>query len=70
MHQRWYDTWQKNGWKNAKKKPVENKDLWVTLIELLDSHDITFHKVLGHSGNILNERADELAREGIKSVTK
>ena len=66
IHQQWYSVWQKNGWKNAKKKPVENQDLWIRLLELLKIYDVTFHKVQGHSGNIFNERADQLAQSGIK----
>ncbi len=68
MHDRWYERWQRNGWKNAKKQPVENKDLWERLLELLSQHDVEFKKVQGHAGIELNERADELARQGIKTV--
>jgi ribonuclease HI len=64
IHQRWYERWQRNGWKNAKKQPVENKDLWMRLLELLNDHEVTFHKVEGHAGVELNERADALARRG------
>lgn len=68
MHQKWYLRWERNGWKNAKKQPVENKDLWVRLLELLDGLSVKFHKVEGHAGVELNERADELARQGIKEA--
>ena len=68
MHQRWHERWQRNGWKNAKKQPVENKDLWMHLLKLLEEQDITFHKVEGHAGVEFNERADELARKGIKQI--
>lgn len=68
--QKWYINWQKNGWKNAKKEPVENRDLWEKIISYLPLHKITFHKVAGHSGDELNERADELARTGIAMVKK
>lgn len=68
--QKWYVKWQKNGWKNAKKEPVENRDLWEKIISLLSLHKVTFHKVAGHSGNELNEKADELARTGIATVKK
>ena len=70
MLQKWYVAWQRNGWKNAKKDPVENRDLWEKLITFLPLHKITFHKVAGHSGDELNERADELARLGIAGVKK
>ncbi len=68
MHQQWYVRWERNGWKNAKKQPVENKDLWMRLLELLNVLDVKFHKVEGHAGVALNERADELAQKGIKEV--
>ncbi|MBI3195559.1 MAG: ribonuclease HI [Ignavibacteriae bacterium] len=66
MNQRWYEKWQRNGWKNAHKKPVENKELWEKLLLLLNDFEVSFHKVEGHAGVELNERADELARLGIE----
>ncbi len=59
----WYKGWLKRGWRNANKKPVANKDIWEPLIELYleRSDEIDFHWVKGHSGNELNERADQLA---------
>ena len=68
MKEKWYLNWRKNGWKNAKKHPVENQDLWKRLLELADNHSIRFHKVAGHSGIKLNERADQLAQLGIQEV--
>ncbi len=68
MHDKWYLAWQKNGWKNAKKKPVENRDLWEQLLELLSRHIVRFHKVAGHTGIELNERADHLAQMGIQEL--
>jgi ribonuclease HI len=63
--QEWYKKWESNGWKNAHKKPVENRDLWERLLELMSKYNVSFHKVEGHRGVELNERADELARMGI-----
>lgn len=68
MNQQWYKKWQVNGWKNAKKKPVENRDLWERLIALIKKYRVTFLKVEGHKGVELNERADELARLGIEEL--
>lgn len=65
MNQRWYDRWRRNGWLNYRKKPVENRDLWERLLALNAKHDVTFTKVVGHTGIRLNERADELARQAI-----
>jgi ribonuclease HI len=69
IHQKWYMNWQKNGWKNAKKQPVENQDLWKRLLDLIHRHNVRFHKVTGHSGVELNERADQLAQTGIRGLT-
>ena len=58
----WLKNWVRNGWKTAAKKPVKNQDLWRQLIPLLEEHDVSFHWVKGHSGHMLNERCDVLAR--------
>lgn len=58
----WLKNWQKNGWKTAAKKPVKNQDLWRQLIPLVEKHDVDFNWVKGHSGHLLNERVDDLAR--------
>jgi len=68
FNNRWYVSWQRNGWKNSKGQPVENQDLWKRLLELLEKHDVTFIKVKGHSDNEWNNRCDELARAAIKSI--
>jgi ribonuclease HI len=70
INKKWYTAWQRNGWKNAAKKPVENRDLWEKLLGLLALYKVVFIKVTGHSGNALNERADELARQGIAKVKR
>lgn len=61
----WIQTWKRNGWKTAQKKPVKNVDLWQSLDAAREQHDITWHWVKGHAGHPENERADELAREGV-----
>lgn len=96
FRQKWYVSWQKNGWKTSKKTPVENKELWQKLLELAGKHDISFFRVKGHvnldhpntnkeqifkkfkewNGSSftyddfvyvtkMNNRADELANEGM-----
>ena len=62
---RWYERWRQNGWRNAQKKPVDNRDLWEALLAEVERHDVTWHKVAGHSGHPENDRADALARAGI-----
>ena len=74
INQKWYEKWFKNGWINSKKEPVANRELWESLFEKLDilgeNHTITFIKVKGHSGNMLNERVDRLAVLASKGEVK
>jgi ribonuclease HI len=62
---KWIFGWRRNGWKTADKKPVKNQELWQRLDEAQRRHSITWHWVKGHAGHPENERADELAREGM-----
>ena len=57
--------WKKNGWQTAQKKPVKNKDLWIKLDTLIQTHKLTWNWVKGHDGNFGNERADYLATSAI-----
>ena len=67
FNQKWIYGWLKNGWKNASKEPVKNKELWQELYELTKKHEVTFIKVKGHADNKYNNRCDELARGAIVS---
>lgn len=60
---KWVFGWQKNGWKNAAKKPVANADLWQQLVEATRRHKINWQWVRGHNGHEGNERADRLASD-------
>ena len=62
---KWIHGWKKNGWKTADKKPVKNAELWQRLDDALKLHKVSWHWVKGHAGHDDNERADELAREGM-----
>jgi ribonuclease HI len=64
----WIDNWKRNGWKTADRKPVKNADLWQRLDVARNEHDVAWHWVRGHAGNVDNERADVLARQGIADV--
>ncbi|HET7607716.1 MAG TPA: ribonuclease HI [Gammaproteobacteria bacterium] len=64
----WLPAWRARGWRTADKKPVKNQDLWEALAALAAKHDVTWHWVKGHSGHPENERADELANEGIDAM--
>ena len=48
FRERWYDSWEKNNWRNAAKKSVENQDLWKELLALVRKHHVTFYRVKGH----------------------
>jgi len=61
----WIHGWKRNGWKTADKKPVKNVELWQRLDAALGEHKVSWHWVKGHAGHPENERADELAREGM-----
>ena len=65
--QNWIDGWQRNGWKTASKKPVENQDLWKWLLTVMQPHQVTIIKVKGHADNPWNNRCDELATGQIRS---
>ena len=58
---KWYVRWQANGWRNAKKQPVANADLWKPLVELVLAGGVEFQWVKGHSGDRLNDLVDQLA---------
>jgi ribonuclease HI len=63
----WIHNWIKNNWQTSKKEDVKNKDLWLNLYELTQSHDVEWHWVKAHAGNILNEEVDALAKDAAKS---
>jgi ribonuclease HI len=65
---KWLPSWKARGWRTADKKPVKNRDLWERLDEATRAHEIEWHWLRGHAGHPGNERADELAREAIKSA--
>lgn len=71
---KWAVNWQRNGWKNTKKQPVENQDIirpCLNLLEQVNSRyrengwdQLQFFHVPGHAGIPGNEMADRLANEG------
>ena len=63
--QDWISGWKAKGWRGSDKKPVKNLDLWLTLIELTETHNVNFVKVKGHSGIEGNEEADMLAKQAV-----
>ena len=65
----WIANWKKNNWRTANRKPVKNVDLWQQLDELVQSHNVSWQWVKGHSGDPGNEAADALANKGVESLT-
>jgi ribonuclease HI len=61
----WIAGWQRNAWRNSKKEPVLNRDLWEALLEASRQHSITWKWVRGHDGHAENERCDCLARDAL-----
>ena len=66
----WIFGWKKNGWRTSNKKPVKNVELWQRLDQAAAQHTVTWEWVKGHAGHPENERADELAREGMEPFKK
>jgi ribonuclease HI len=58
--------WKKNGWRTSDKKPVKNQELWQRLETAAKVHEVKWHWLRSHVGHTENERADELAREGMQ----
>jgi ribonuclease HI len=65
----WLPNWVRRDWKTSDKKPVKNADLWQRLQAAAARHDIDWRWIKGHAGHEGNERADELANRGVKSVS-
>ncbi len=64
----WMRGWKARGWKTADKKPVKNEDLWRRLDEARARHDVSWHWVKGHAGDVHNERVDALARSACEAA--
>jgi ribonuclease HI len=62
----WIKQWRKNGWLNASKQPVKNKDLWMALDGIVTEFtSLKWEWVKGHGTDALNNKADFLAKRGI-----
>ena len=64
----WMENWKQRGWKTTARKPVKNRDLWISLDDAMARHDVDWHWVKGHSGIAGNEHADMLANEAIDKM--
>lgn len=66
---RWHQGWVRKNWRNAAGDPVKNMDLWRLVLDAAKPHQIEWLWVKGHSGNPMNERADELATKAREALT-
>jgi len=64
----WLPGWKTKNWRNSKKEPVKNKELWQLLDKQADRHTIHWQWVKGHSGHPENERVDQAAREAAETL--
>lgn len=64
----WLPNWIRRGWKTAAGDPVKNRDLWERLAVANTRHQVEWRWVRGHSGNVDNERVDQLARAAAERV--
>ena len=60
----WLPGWRIRGWKRKGGK-LANQDLWMKLDALTLFHNVEWHWVRGHSGNVNNEQVDALVRKAI-----
>ena len=65
----WIYNWKKNNWKASTGKAVKNQDLWIALDQAIQTHNIDWQWVKGHSGHCENEICDELAKQGAENPT-
>ncbi|WP_068318550.1 ribonuclease HI [Polycladidibacter hongkongensis] len=66
----WMHNWKRKGWRTASNSPVKNAELWQALDSAAQRHQVQWHWVKGHAGLEENEKADELARRGMKPFQK
>ena len=63
----WVYRWERNNWMRNKDERALNVDLWMRILELCRTHQVTFEWVRGHAGHPENERCDQLAVRALKS---
>lgn len=62
----WWKGWRARGWKNSRKEPVANRDLWEPFVDLVEQRDVSFEWVKGHSGDPMNDLVDALAVDAVE----
>lgn len=64
----WLAGWKRKNWKTAGGQPVKNQDLWQSLDEQSQRHEIDWRWIKGHAGHRENEIADRLASTAAERV--
>jgi ribonuclease HI len=60
----WITNWRARNWRRKGGK-LANVDLWQALDRQIQAHKIEWHWVRGHSGDVNNQRVDNLAHSAI-----
>jgi len=60
----WLPNWKRRNWRRKGGK-LANVDLWMKLDEEMSRHEVHWRWVRGHSGDMMNERVDKLAKKAI-----
>lgn len=68
IQQGWAKKWRSKGWMRTNKDKALNSDLWETLLNLLENHEVDFVWVKGHAGHPENERCDRLAVNAVPKL--
>jgi ribonuclease HI len=64
----WWKNWLARGWRNARREPVANRDLWEPLVDIVRNRDdVTFKWVKGHNGDHYNDLVDRLAVDATRT---
>lgn len=68
FNQNWIQSWKSKNWTRGKSGELKNRELWKRLDQLTQTHNVTFHKVKGHSDNKYNNLADQLVNEAMDEL--
>jgi ribonuclease HI/DNA polymerase-3 subunit epsilon len=63
----WIHNWKKKNWRKSDGSAVINADLWQKLDQLSQNRTIDWRWIKGHAGHAGNEKADQLANQGLES---
>jgi ribonuclease HI len=64
----WWRNWLARDWRNARKEPVANRDIWEPIVDLYRArNDVTFEWVKAHHEDRYNDLVDQLAVEASRT---